>query len=123
MVPKQREVLIAGVVLAALVASVGAAVAQSEPRTSETLKFGEHRVRRGPSIHRFGGPLQRASQRQAESHRRRDPPACQHRSRHVCAPARAGSGHDPSDPSPLARLAATRASTRNDGAPAHVHRL
>jgi hypothetical protein len=38
MSPKQREALIAGMALAALVASVEAAAAQGEPRTSETLK-------------------------------------------------------------------------------------
>ena len=60
MVPKQREVLIAGVVLAALVASVGAAVAQGEPRTSETLKSestGPQDPRSTGSVCRSNAPL------------------------------------------------------------------
>jgi hypothetical protein len=58
--PKQREFLIAGVVLAALVASVGAAVAQSEPRTSETLKSestGPQDPRSTGSVGRSNEPL------------------------------------------------------------------
>jgi hypothetical protein len=58
--PKQREVLIAGAVLAALVASVGAAAAQSEPRTSETLKSestGPQDPRSTGSVGRSNEPL------------------------------------------------------------------
>src|SRR4051812_19656587 len=52
---EQREVLIAGAILAALVASVGAAVVQSEPRTSETLKS-ESPGPRAPRPAGWGGP-------------------------------------------------------------------
>jgi hypothetical protein len=58
--PKQREFLIAGVVLAALVASVGAAVAQGELRTSETLKSestGPQDPRSTGSVGRSNEPL------------------------------------------------------------------
>jgi len=58
MSPKQREALIAGVALAALVASVEAAAAQGEPRTSETLKSEST----GPQDPRSTGSVGRSSE-------------------------------------------------------------
>jgi hypothetical protein len=60
MSPKQREALIAGAALAALVASVEAAAAQGEPRTSETLKSestGPQDPRSTGSVGRSNDPL------------------------------------------------------------------
>ncbi len=58
MSPKQREALIAGVALAALVASVEAAAAQSEPRTSEALESEST----GPQDPRSTGSVGRSSE-------------------------------------------------------------
>jgi hypothetical protein len=58
--PTQRDALIAGVALAASVASVGAAAAQGEPRSSETLKTestGPQDPRSTGSVGRSNAPL------------------------------------------------------------------
>ena len=58
--PAQREALIAGLALSALVASVEGAVAQGEPRSSETLKSestGPQDPRSTGSVGRSTAPL------------------------------------------------------------------